>query len=305
MEDRAFIPVVAGCTASGKTAAALELAERYPGVEIVSADSRQFYRGMDIGTAKPSAGELARVPHHMIDIASPDTLLSAGWFARRAMECIDTVLARGGIPLVVGGSALYIMHLAGLSDPLPSRNDRIRDALSSIEEEIPGSLFRLLEGIDPGEAGRIGAADNVRLLRSLEIALQSDLLPSELKTGGKADPRFVFAVIEADNTTLRNRIRQRTIAMAEAGLVAEVEGLLVSGVPEDPVLSATIGYAEILEHLHGDITLEEALDKISVNTWKYARRQRNMFRRLPGAARVPGDPDRLAEVLFKGRVSNG
>ncbi len=93
--------------------------------------------------------------------------------------------------------------------------------------------------------------------------------------------------------------------MAEAGLVAEVEGLLASEVPEDPVLSATIGYAEILDHLHGDITLEEALEKISVNTWKYARRQRNMFRRLPGAARVPGDPDRLAEVLFEGRVSNG
>ena len=305
MEDRAFIPVIAGCTASGKTAAAMELAAMYPGVEIVSADSRQFYRGMDVGTAKPSREAMARVPHHMMDIAPPDSLLSAGWFAAAAMECIESIMARGGIPLVVGGSALYIMHLAGLSDPLPSRNDTLRNALSSIEDEMPGSLFRLLEGLDQGEARRIGAADNVRLLRSLEIALLSGELPSALKTGGKADPRFVFAVLEADNVTLRNRIRMRTMAMAEAGLVAEVEGLLASGVPEEPVLSATIGYAEILDHLHGDITLDEALERISANTWKYARRQRNMFRRLPGATRVPGDPDRLAEVLFEGRVSNG
>ena len=299
------IPVIAGCTASGKTASALQLASMFPDIEIVSADSRQFYRGMDIGTAKPLKRELDLVPHHMIDVAEPDSLLSAGWYAVAAMEVIENILRRGRIPLVVGGSALYIMCLAGLMDDLPRRNDGIREALETIEEQTPGALHRILSGLDSTEAGRIGPSDRVRLVRSIEIALQSGRLPSELKKGGEHDPRFRFAVLEAGNAELRERIEVRTGAMMDSGLVDEVSGLLERGVPEEPVLADTIGYFEVIDHLRGRCNLEEAARRISVNTWRYARRQRNMFRRLPGAVRVPGDPDRLAEVLFGERISNG
>lgn len=299
------IPVIAGCTASGKTASAIHLASVFPHIEIVSADSRQFYRGMDIGTAKPLREELALVPHHMIDVAEPDALLSAGWFAVAAMEVIENILSRGRIPLVVGGSALYIMSLAGLMDDLPQRNDGIREALETIEEEVPGALHRILRALDSTEADRIGPSDRIRLVRSMEIALQSGELPSSLKKGGEPDPRFRFAVLEAGNAELRERIEGRTRAMIDSGLVDEVSGLLDRGVPEEPVLAATIGYSEIIDHLRGRCTLEEAAGRISANTWRYARRQRNMFRRLPGAMRVPGDPDRLAEVLFGERISNG
>ncbi len=142
MEDR--IPVITGCTASGKTAAAFYIAEKRSDVEIISADSRQLYRGMDIGTAKPSAEELKRFPHHMIDVADPDILLSAMWFAEKAMKIVEDILDRGAIPLVVGGTALYVMSLAGLLDPLPVRNDGLRNSLQSLEDTVPGSLHRIL-----------------------------------------------------------------------------------------------------------------------------------------------------------------
>ncbi len=304
MADR-VIPVIAGCTATGKTAAALELASRFSGIEIISADSRQFYRGMDIGTAKPSSSELQSVVHHMIDVADPVKLLSAGWFAKEGMKAIEDVFARGSTPLVVGGSALYLMSLAGLFDDLPDRNDNIREALKSIENEAPGSLHRLLRGIDPGEAMRLDKSDTVRLVRSLEIGLLSMELPSEMKKGGNPDGRFRFAVIEAEGAVLRKRIQQRTSEMLKNGLVDEVRSLLGSGVPEEPVLSATIGYAEIIDYLKGLCTEEEAFQRISVNTWRFARRQRNMFRRLPGAVRTGNSPGSIAEILFKERMNDG
>lgn len=299
------IPVIGGCTACGKTAAAIGLASLFPNIEIVSADSRQFYRGMNIGTAKPTEDELSRVRHHMISVAEPYELLSAGWYAKAAMEVIEDVLDRGGIPLVVGGSALYIMSLAGLMDQLPERNGEIRQALETLENQAPGALHRILGAIDATEAERIGETDRVRLVRSLEIALLSHEIPSVLKKGGAGDPRFRFVILEAGNTELRSRIEQRTGSMINSGLVNEVRGLLERGIPEEPVLSATIGYSEIIDHLRGLCSLDEATRRITVNTWRYARRQRNMFRRLPGAVRAPGDPDRLAEVLFGERISNG
>lgn len=304
LEDN-IIPVIAGCTASGKTSAALRIASIIPGVEIVSADSRQLYRGMNIGTAKPSSSELALVPHHMIDIADPDVLLSAGFYAEKAIKIIDDILSGGGIPLVVGGSALYIMSLAGLFNDLPKRSDPLRKALGEIEKHVPGALHRLLACMDPAEADTLSAADTVRLVRSLEIAILSGDLPSDLKTGGHADARFRFAVIETDNTTLRRRIETRTSQMLQAGFVDEVRSLLEAGYGKEPVLGSTIGYAEIIELLQGNGSLKETEDSISVNTWKYARRQRNMFRRLPGAVKVDSDPDRIIEVLFKERISHG
>lgn len=299
------IPVIAGCTATGKTSAALEMAGRFPGVEIVSADSRQFYRGMDIGTAKPSSEELQAAPHHMINVADPDTLLSAGWYAAEALGIIDDILTRGGTPLVVGGSALYIMSLAGLFDELPERNDKIRDALKALEDQAPGSLHRILTEMDSDEADRIGESDTVRLVRSLEIGLISGEKPSFLKKGGTPDIRFRFVVLDHEGEALRKRIENRTAEMVRNGLEDEVRALMEQGYIREPVLGATIGYGEMMDYIQGLCTIEEAQSRIAVNTWRYARRQRNMFRRLPGAVYTGNCPDRIADILFKERIANG
>lgn len=303
MEDR--IPVITGCTAAGKTAVAFYIAEQRPNVEIISADSRQLYRGMDIGTAKPTVDELKRFPHHMIDVADPDTLLSAMWFADKAMKIIEDILNRGSIPLVVGGSGLYVMSLAGLLDPLPARNDELRNLLISLESTVPGSLHRLLEGLDREEAGRTGSADRVRLVRALEIALLSGDKPSILKTGGNPDKRFRFVFLDNDNAALRESIKRRTASMLINGLLDEVRGLLERGYHRDPVLGVTIGYSELIDHLEGFCSLQEAQVAIEIHTWQYARRQRNMFRRLPGVISVSDDPVAVEAALFGERRVHG
>ncbi len=298
MDDR--IPVITGCTAAGKTAAAFYIAEHRVGVEIVSADSRQLYRGMNIGTAKPTPDELNRFPHHMIDVAEPDTLLSAKWFAENAMKIIEEILDRGGIPLVVGGSGLYVMSLAGLLDPLPARNDELRNSLLSLESTVPGSLHRLLNGLDRKEASRTGVSDKVRLVRAMEIALLSGEKPSSLKLGGNPDKRFKFVFIEKSNTTLREDIKKRTSIMFSNGLADEVKSLLQAGYSRDPVLGATIGYSELIDHMEGLCSMQEAQSAIETHTWQYARKQRNLFRRLPGVISVSGDPI-LVEAALLGR----
>lgn len=283
----------------------MHIARNIPGVQIVNADSRQMYRGMSIGTAKPSSCELNAYPHHMIDVADPDVLLSAGWYAREAMKIIESTLDNGLIPLVVGGSALYIMSLAGLLDPLPERNDALRLSLNAVEDAVPGSLHRLLQGLDLQESERTGEADRVRLIRAIEIGLISGSKASALKNGGRPDGRFRFVFIEVDNKTLRHRIRSRTAEMLEAGLLDEVKELLEKGFSRDPVLGSTIGYAELLDHLEGKCSLEEARERIEINTWHYARRQRNLFRRLPGVVSVSSNPMQLEAALFGERRAGG
>ncbi len=297
MADR--IPVIAGCTATGKTSLAFKLAKLHPSIEIVNADSRQLYKGMDIGTAKSEDNELDEVKHHLIDVSSPDVLLSAGWFKDKAMNIIEEILSRGAIPMVVGGSALYIMSLVGLLDSLPPRNETLRKSLNSIEDIVPNSLHRILEALDRKEGSRTAATDRVRLIRALEIALLSNSLPSLLKKGGNPDPRFQILLLEEDNTVLRTRIKKRTATMIEKGLVEEVKHLLEKGFKREPVLGATIGYAEILDYLDGNCSLEEAQLKIETNTWKYARKQRNIFRRLPNAISVSNNLKEADEIFFK------
>lgn len=302
MVDR--IPVIAGCTATGKTSLAFKLAKLHPSIEIVNADSRQLYTGMNIGTAKSNKGELSEITHHLLDVSSPDVLLSAGWFRERAMKVIEEILSRNAIPLVVGGSALYIMSLAGMLDALPGRNEPLRRSLNEIEDIVPDSLHRILEALDRKEADRTAATDRVRLIRALEIALLSNSLPSLLKKGGEPDPRFQILLLEEDNTVLRKRIKKRTAIMIENGLVEEVKQLLKQGFKREPVLGATIGYAEVLDYLEGKCTLLEAQSKIETNTWKYARKQRNIFRRLPNAVSATDNLNGANKILF-GEESDG
>lgn len=295
------IPVIVGCTASGKSSAAMAFALRNKGVEIVNGDSRQLYRGMDIGTAKPGTEDRALVPHHLLDVADPDTLLSAGWYARQAQETLTEILGRGARPVIVGGSALYLMALAGMTDPLPSRNDDLRHALTVLEKSSPGALYRILRSLDPETA--VAHTDTVRLLRALEICLESGSRATELRQGGNVSDAFMFVMLESEPAALRTRIDERVDRMISDGLPSEVEGLSSAGYGREPVLGHTIGYRELLDHMDGLCSFEGAVTAMKTNTWRYARRQRNMFKRLPGLLRA-GSPEAVA-ALLDGRGANG
>ena len=298
MEGRT-IPVLAGCTASGKSAAAMSLADGWD-FEIVNADSRQIYRGMDIGTAKPATGETGRVRHHLYDIADPDETFSAGRYCRLARDTAKRIFESGSSPLLVGGSGLYIMAFTGSLDELPGRDDRMRAVLSEIEGESPGALHGFLSVLDGETASATAPTDVVRLVRALEIILRSGSRASDLRAGGAGHGNgFRIVVVETEGGELRRRIGKRTAEMFDRGLVEEVKGLASRGYGRDSVLGSTIGYREVLDYLDGRVTLERAREAVEVNTWRLARRQRNMFRRLRGAVPWNGpDTGELGEMLF-------
>jgi len=259
-------------------------------LEVVNADSRQAYRLLDIGTSKPSREDRSRVPHHLLDVVDPDEIFSAGRFADLALHTIQDILNRGVTPLVVGGSGLYLMALTGSLDDLPPRSDRIRHVLKGIEIDSPGFLHRFLSEVDSSLAEQTGTGDRIRLLRALEIILQSGFPASLLRRGGDMDTtsRFRVIILEIEPLVLRSRIRVRTMKMFESGLLDEVKGLLERGYGRDSILGRTIGYAEVLDYLEGTVSLDDAMTNIEVNTWRLARRQRNMFRRLQNPIRWNG-----------------
>lgn len=270
-------------------------------IEIVNADSRQVYRWMDIGTAKPDRKDLERVRHHLIDIVDPDESFSAGEFSRLAAEAVDSVFSSGSTPLLVGGSGLYIMAFTGSLDDLPRRNDLLRSVLRTLEDEDNGFLHRFLSSVDPELAEETGPADVMRLVRALEIVLQSGKTASLLRRGGlPRRERFRIVTMEIDRTELRSRIRTRTASMFDAGLVEEVRELVSHGYGRNSVLGNTIGYTEVLDYLDGKLTLDRTREAVEINTWHLARRQRNMFRRLKGTLLWDGrNPGRLREILLE------
>lgn len=277
-----WLPGIVGCTASGKTDLALALG-RSRRLEVISADSRQIYRGMDIGTAKPTAEEMRRLPHHLVDVADPDEYYSAGRFAREALRAAEEIRERGAQPLVVGGTGLYMIALSGGLDDMPARNDRIRKGLRAAEEERPGTLRRMLLRLDSKRAMELGEADTVRHVRALEIVLQSGKRFTRLRgsaRGPSADLRL--AGLRVRLPVLRRRIAARARRMIDSGLADEVKALLGRGYGRDSALGRTIGYTEMLDVLDGLLDMEEAAERIEANTWKLARRQRNMFGRLSG-----------------------
>ena len=275
------IPVLTGCTASGKSAAAMMLADSMD-IEIVNADSRQIYRGMDIGTAKPTAEERLRIRHHLLNIINPDETFSAGEFRKHAETAIENIRSRGITPLVVGGSGLYLMALTGSLDDLPKRNEGIRERLKEIESEKKGFLHRFLSAVDSDLAETTGRNDIVRLVRALEIVLQTGYPASVMRSGGYRDTADGFNIIILDQTPdeLRTKIHKRTEEMFDTGLVDEVEKLVAKGYGRSSILGRTIGYSEIIDHLDGLFTRVETMKTVEVNTWRFARRQRNIFRRL-------------------------
>ncbi|MDX1547140.1 MAG: tRNA (adenosine(37)-N6)-dimethylallyltransferase MiaA [Rhodothermales bacterium] len=290
------IPVLTGPTAVGKTALSLDAAERM-GAEIISADSRQVYRRMTIGTAKPTAAELDRVPHHFIDELDLGDPFSAGAFARAATQRIRAILERGRLPLVVGGSTLYLHALIhGLAD-IPDVAPAVRRAIEErLRQQGGEALYAELQRHDPDAAATLDPTKTQRLVRALEVLEATGRPLSSFQQRQPASPfRYQVVVLHRERAELYERINRRVLAMLEAGLLDEVRAILAEGV--DPRTNAlrTIGYREPIRHLRGDIGYGEMVRQIQRNSRRYAKRQLTWFRREPDWRWVPvGDADRVS-----------
>jgi tRNA dimethylallyltransferase len=278
-----LVPLVAlvGPTAAGKSALALRLARERSG-EIVSCDSLQVYRGLDIGSAKATAAERAAVPHHLLDVVEPDQPFSAAEYSRRARQALDEVRGRGRLPVVVGGTGLYLRALLeGLFEG-PSGDPALRGRLAAIAARGGGArLHRLLARADPEAAARIEPRDQVRVVRALEVfRLTGRRLSEHHRRRGAGLEGFAVGLfgIAPDRAALREAVEQRTAAMLQRGLVDEVRALLARGLaPELRPLQA-IGYRQALQVLRGEATVEQAQRDIVRRTMQYAKRQMTWFR---------------------------
>lgn len=281
------IPVIVGPTASGKTDCVVQLSERLAALtplEIISADAFQVYRGMDIGTAKPSASLRARLPHHLVDILAPLQSWSAGQFAAAADALIGEILGRGGLPVVCGGSGLYVAALVGGLHDAPAADPSLRGASLGREE-----LLQRLRSIDSGAADRLRSAPSHRLTRAIEMTEHSGRRLDEIRAGARWRSRFRFRVfaLEVERAELYARIDARVDAMIAAGLMEEVEGLRRAGVGPGMISQKAIGYREAHRFLDGEISREEMIRLVKRNSRRYAKRQETWIRgRFPDVRRV-------------------
>lgn len=264
---------VVGPTASGKTEYALELAERISG-EIVSADSRLVYKGFDIGTAKPTLEERKSIPHYMIDIAEPEVDYSAGLYAEDASRAIDSIIERGHVPVVVGGTGLYFRLLLENYDvPKIEPDYEFRDKLREYPAE---ELYSMLKSKSMQRAAEIDPNDKKKIIRALEMAEHLEKPLSEYKKEPLYEVEWIG--LNFDRSDLYDRINRRVDKMINDGLVDETRNLLAKH-GRIKNLVCTIGYQEIIAYLDGILTLEEAKDKLKQNTRNYAKRQLTWFRK--------------------------
>lgn len=285
-----------GPTASGKSALAMRLAETLP-LEIVSIDSAQVYRGMDIGTAKPTAAERTRVPHHLLDLRDPNETYSAADFVRDATRAIADIRARGKLPLVVGGTMLYAKALREGLSALPPADPAIRARLSAqaAEHGWP-ALHARLARIDPATAARLPPNDSQRIQRALEVFELTGTPLSQQQTGGAGDRagRFpIVALLPADRGALRERIARRFAAMLDAGLVEELRALRARyPLRRDLPSMRCVGYRQAWAYLEGECTHEKSVADALTATRGLAKRQMTWLRAMSDAA--PVDPDASA-----------
>jgi len=270
---------IVGPTAVGKSELALHLAQYFP-LEIISADSRQVYRYMDIGTSKPSLAERASVPHHVIDVVEPDEDFSLAMYHQLAGEALKAIQQRGKLPLLVGGSGLYVWSLVeGWKIPEVPPDQKLRRQLESrAEQEDSQSLYQELQDIDPVAATKINPSNVRRIIRALEIYYATGQTPSQLQH--KEAPAFSVLIIglTQERSELYRKIDGRVDKMIQRGLVEEVEQLLKRGYSSSLPSMSGIGYKQIGQFLRGEMTLPEAIDKIKYETHRLARHQYAWFR---------------------------
>lgn len=277
------IPVLVGATASGKTAAGVMLANLI-NAEVISADAMQIYRKMAIGTAKPMAEEMAGVPHHLIDCVEPDEAFSVADYQERASKAIKDILSRGKVPLIVGGTGLYInaltmpWHFAG-----PPSSETNRKAIEkAYDEEGADAVYQKLVAVDPEAAAKIHPNNRKRVVRALEIYESTGKTKTVWEEEARAVPMpydFVMLGITMDRAVLYNRIDKRVDNMMAAGLLDEVKGLLADGYTPDLLSMQALGYKELIPAVTGETDLAECVRILKRDTRHFAKRQLTWFRR--------------------------
>ena len=283
MNNRTVI-VITGPTASGKTSLGVSLALAL-GTEVVSADSMQLYRGMDIGSAKPTREEMRGVPHHMIDVADPAEDYSVSRWVENAAACCDALLAGGKTPVIVGGTGLYIESLLSGRDFSAAPGDSgVREALGAEYDALGGAAFReKLRLVDPERAEKLAPGDKKRLVRAMEVyTLTGETITEHDEKTGKRPKKYdavKIALSFADRGMLYDRINGRVDKMVADGLFDEVKGLLDSGLSPDCTAMQAIGYKEPAAYFAGEITKDEATELIKLSSRRYAKRQLTWLRR--------------------------
>ena len=280
MQEKALIPVVAivGPTAVGKTALALTLDAMFP-AEVVSADSRQFYRFMDIGTAKPTPAERAQMPHHLIDIANPDETVGLAQFLRLARAAVGDIAARGRLPLVVGGTGQYVYALLeGWQTPEVPPDPALRAELETQAAADPAALWARLIALDPEAATFIDPRNLRRVIRALEVCLKTGQPFSAQRRRIPPPYRVLHIGLTMDRATLYTRADARVDAMMAAGLPAEVEALRERGYDWHLPALSSLGYSQFRPYFAGESTLEDISERIKLDTHAFIRRQYAWFR---------------------------
>ena len=292
---------LAGPTASGKTALAVELAKEFDG-EVVSCDSMQVYRRMDIGTAKPTKEEMQGIPHHMIDVASPEEDYSVSRYCAQAAPIVEDIVARGKTAIIAGGTGLYMDSLIRGNDFAPFPSTGVRQRLEAqADAEGLEAMADWLRSVDPEAAERIH--DRKRLLRALEVDLETGETITEHNRRTQAiPPRFTpvwLGLDFEDRQQLYDRIDLRVTKMLEMGLLEEIRELLASGVPEKATAMQAIGYKEFVDALASRETLEAAADQVRQSSRRYAKRQLTWFRRNKAMHWLIREKQTTGEDIFR------
>lgn len=288
------ILVIVGPTASGKTRMAVELAQRHNG-EVISADSMQIYRTMDIGTAKPTKEEMGGIPHHMIDVADPEEDFSVARYVEMAARCVDDVLERGKLPIVAGGTGLYIDSLLSGRTFAPfSPDSALRGELErELEEKGGQAMLEALAQVDPEAAQRLHPNDHKRIIRALEVYRSTGKTITQHNRETQAiPPRYnalTIGLAFQDRQAMWRRIDQRVDEMVAAGLEDEVRRLLTSGISPKCTAMQAIGYKEFTQALSGEMTWQGAADVVKLRSRQYAKRQLTWFGRNPNTRWVRWD----------------
>ena len=299
--------VLAGATAVGKTELSIQLAKAVNG-EIISADSMQVYRGMNIGTAKITPSEMQGIPHYLIDEIDPADPYNVFEFQKRANSCIDNLLSRGKIPILVGGTGFYIQSVLYDIDFTETNTDSAyrRELEQLVQEKGPLCLHAMLAEIDPESAALIHANNSKRVIRALEFYHQTGTrisVHNALQRQKESTYQYAYFVLNRSRSTIYQRINQRVDQMIQNGLVEEVEKLLKNGVPETAVSMQGLGYKEMILYLKGDLPLPAAVEKLKLNTRHFAKRQITWFKREPDAIWIQyedfPDTDHILEELLR------
>ena len=274
---------VAGPTASGKTSLSIALAKALDG-EVISCDSMQIYRGMDIGTAKPTREEMAGVVHHMLDVVSPADDFSVSRYCEMADPILQDILARGKTAIIAGGTGLYMDALIRGNSFAPFPSTGMREKLETQADEIGmEAMLEKLRSIDPGSAQRLPVADRKRIIRALEVYYETGETITEHNRKTQAiPPKYTplwFALEDENRQDLYDRIDRRVDIMLELGLMEEIHRLLASGIPEKATSMQAIGYKEFLDAIHGRCTVAEAAELVKQSSRRYAKRQLTWLRR--------------------------